>query len=79
MGIIQSIYLPFLLFLLALSMDLSAQNTSKAYNYEGTWVEDIVVEKGRTIYNLTKTYQITEAELFQLNPELKDGLKSGMK
>lgn len=79
MGIIQSIYLPFLLFLLALNMDLSAQNTSKAYNYEGKWVEDIVVEKGRTIYNLTKTYQITEAELLQLNPELKDGLKSGMK
>jgi len=33
------------------------------------------VEKGETITGLTQQYNISEAELFRLNPEIKDGLK----
>lgn len=36
------------------------------------------VVKDNTIYNLTRKYDITEAELLKLNPDLKEGLKLGM-
>lgn len=36
------------------------------------------VVKDNTIYNLTKKYDVTEADLLKLNPALKDGLKLGM-
>ena len=36
------------------------------------------VAKDNTIYNLTRKYDVTEAELLKLNPELKEGLKLGM-
>ncbi|MEZ5172800.1 MAG: LysM peptidoglycan-binding domain-containing protein [Bacteroidia bacterium] len=67
-----------LVFILMFSGLGKAQSSPKPYYYEGKWVEDIVVDKGRTIYNLTKTYNLTEKELFDLNPELKQGLKAGM-
>ena len=35
------------------------------------------VEKGQTIYSITKKYHITEEELYHYNPELKNGLKVG--
>jgi len=36
------------------------------------------VVKDDTVYNLTKRYNVTEADLMTLNPALKDGLKLGM-
>lgn len=36
------------------------------------------VIKGDTIYNLTHRYEISEEELYSLNPQLSDGLKVGM-
>jgi LysM repeat protein len=36
------------------------------------------VVKDDTVYNLTKKYEITEDELYAMNPTLKDGLKLGM-
>lgn len=36
------------------------------------------VEKGETIYSLTKRYQISEEKLADLNPMIKNGLKEGM-
>ncbi|MDV7186010.1 LysM peptidoglycan-binding domain-containing protein [Lutibacter sp. TH_r2] len=36
------------------------------------------VIKDDTVYNLTKRYNVSEQELLQLNPVLKDGLKLGM-
>ena len=36
------------------------------------------VVKDDTSYNLTKRFDVTEEELFRLNPPLKDGLKLGM-
>ncbi|MDF1517529.1 MAG: LysM peptidoglycan-binding domain-containing protein [Lutibacter sp.] len=36
------------------------------------------VVKDDTLYNLSKRYQISQAELLRLNPELSEGLKLGM-
>lgn len=35
------------------------------------------VEKGQTIYSITKQYNVTDSDLKKLNPELLNGLKSG--
>jgi len=37
-----------------------------------------LVVKDDTVYNLTKKYEISEEELYGMNPTLKDGLKLGM-
>lgn len=36
------------------------------------------VERGETFWGLEKKYRITQAELVELNPALKDGLKTGL-
>jgi len=46
-------------------------NKKKFYIYK--------VEKGETFYSLGKKFGVTEAELREFNPELKDGLKNKMK
>jgi LysM repeat protein len=46
-------------------------NKKKFYIYK--------VEKGETIYSLGKKFSVTEAELLEFNPDLKDGLKNKMK
>lgn len=33
------------------------------------------VQQGETVFSITQKYQITEADLFRLNPEVKNGLK----
>lgn len=68
-----------LFFLVLAPSDAFGQvDSTKGYDWNGDWVKNLVIEKGRTIYNLTKTYSITEDELIRLNPELKNGLKTGM-
>lgn len=57
---------------------LAQTDSTKAYEHKGVWVKNLVVEKGRTIYNLTKTFNTTQEELYRLNPELQDGLKLNM-
>ncbi|HNX43199.1 MAG TPA: LysM peptidoglycan-binding domain-containing protein [Bacteroidales bacterium] len=37
----------------------------------------IEVKQGQTLYSIEKQYNISEEELLRLNPELKDGLKTG--
>lgn len=54
-----------LLVLLVCGSTLSAQTSYISHR----------VEKGETITGLTNQYNISEAELFRLNPEIKDGLK----
>ncbi len=36
------------------------------------------VDKGHTVYKISKTYGITPEDLIRLNPEISDGLKPGM-
>lgn len=72
-------------FVLTMLMSIALFNNTVAqidstigYDWNGDWVKNLKVEKGKTIYNLTKTYNISESELYRLNPVLKDGLKTGM-
>ena len=51
--------------------DIRFINKAKFYLYK--------VEKGETIYSITKKFSVTEEALLQFNPELKDGLKNKMK
>jgi LysM repeat protein len=53
------------------------ENGQKVTLVENEYILHTVV-KDNTIYNLTRKYDVTEAELLQLNPDLKDGLKLGM-
>jgi LysM repeat protein len=52
-------------------------NQASEKNEDESFVFHTVV-KDNTIYNLTKKYQVTEAELLKLNPSLLEGLKLGM-
>ena len=81
MGIVTRTFLILVITFLGLSNNLIGQsNPSASYLWNGEYVRDLEVEKGRTIYNITKTFEVSEAELFRLNPELKEnGLKAGMK
>jgi LysM repeat protein len=63
---------------LKIGMNLEIPKVSKIQqdsdvNYEFHWVV-----KDDTLYNLSKRYHITQAELLRLNPSLKDGLKIGL-
>lgn len=81
MGIVTRTFLLLFITFLGLTNTLIGQtNPSSSYSWNGEYVRDLEVEKGRTIYNITKTYSISDTELFRLNPELKEsGLKAGMK
>ena len=46
-------------------------NTRKFYIYK--------VEKGETLYSLCRKFGVTQEELLEFNPDLKDGLKNKMK
>lgn len=53
----------------------------KSINLEGDEANQYVlhtVVKDNTLYNLSKKYEVSEAELMALNPALTDGLKLGM-
>lgn len=63
---------------LKVGMKLNIPGKSASKNQpESEYIFHTVV-KDNTIYNLTKRYDVTEAELLKLNPTLKDGLKLGM-
>lgn len=43
-----------------------------------TSVKTIIVQPKETLYNITKTYNVSTEQLMSWNPELKEGLKTGM-
>lgn len=54
-------------------------DTSKVYDYQGIPVKYIVIEKGKTMYSLSRENRVSQDSLLLLNPELSQGLKTGMK
>lgn len=40
--------------------------------------DEIIIKTGETLYSIGKMYNITVDDLIELNPQLSDGLKSGM-
>lgn len=58
--------------LIVICFAFAKASTAIAQNYK-----QHVVAQGETIYSIIQKYEITEAQLFELNPDLKLGLKAG--
>ena len=54
------------------------QDTSKVYEWNGMKFHYYKVEKGKTLYSISKMYQVSQDEILSMNPELTDGLKAGL-
>lgn len=61
---------------IGMKINIPSLKVSSEISEDGYILHTVV--KDNTIYNLTKKYDVTEAELLKLNPTLKDGLKLGM-
>jgi len=58
--------------------ELNKKDTSQVQWIKGNKFYVYKVEKGETIYSITKRFKVTEDELRKNNPDLKDGLKNKM-
>lgn len=54
------------------------QDTSKVYELNGQSFRFYKVEKGKTLYGISKLFQVTQDDILNLNPEATSGLKTGM-
>ncbi|MBA3985086.1 MAG: LysM peptidoglycan-binding domain-containing protein [Flavobacteriales bacterium] len=48
----------------------------KSFAFAQTSYQSHYVKQGETVFSITKQYNISEEELFRLNPEVKNGLKN---
>ena len=76
-------HLKYLFFIFLLSLGglqcICAQvDTSKVYEWNGKKFHFYKVEKGRTLYSISKMFQVSQDEILSMNPELTDGLKAGI-
>ena len=56
----------------------SAQrDTNVTYSWNGRIIRYYKVEKGKTLYGISKQFNIPQDTLIAVNPELKDGVKTG--
>ena len=53
------------------------KGATKAVIHQDGYIEH-TVKQGETIYSITKLYKVSFADLLKLNPELSEGLKTGM-
>jgi LysM repeat protein len=58
--------------------ELNKKDTSDVQWIKGNKFYVYKVEKGETIYSITKRFNVTEEDLKKNNPDLKDGLKNKM-
>jgi hypothetical protein len=58
--------------------ELNKKDTAQVQWIKGNKFYVYKVEKGETIYSITKRFNVTEDELKKNNPDLKDGLKNKM-
>ena len=76
-------HLKYLFFIVILSLGgmqgmYAQQDTSKVYEWNGMKFHYYKVEKGKTLYSISKMYQVSQDEILSMNPELTDGLKAGI-
>jgi len=72
----------FLLSIVLLLNTLLGLAQTKGQSTEEKWIDGKrylmhTVEKGQGLYGIKKIYQVTEKDIIEANPELKDGLKAG--
>ena len=75
-------HLKYLLFIFFFSLGgmqclYAQQDTSKVYEWNGMKFHYYKVEKGKTLYGISKMFQVSQDDILSINPEIKDGLKSG--
>ena len=75
-------HLKYLFFLFFLSLGgmqgmYAQQDTSKVYEWNGMKFHFYKVEKGRTLYSISKMFQVSQEDILSMNPEITDGLKAG--
>lgn len=58
--------------------DLNRKDTTQVQWIKGVKYYLYKVEKGETVYSITKRFNISEEDLMKNNPDLKDGLKNKM-
>ena len=54
------------------------QDTSRIYEWNGRQVKYMKIPKGKTLYSLSKETNTPQDSLIAINPELSNGLKTGM-
>ncbi len=54
------------------------QDTSKIYQYKDGYIRYYKVEKGKTLYSISKLFNQKQEDILALNPEAENGLKTGM-
>ncbi len=70
-----------LLFILSFGMcqkAFSQQDTSKVYEWNGGLIRFHTVEKGKTLYSISKMFQVKQEDILLMNPSAENGLKTGM-
>lgn len=78
MGMIK--YLVCLFAFLGLFVDhaTAQQDTSRVYEWNGRMVKNVKILKGQTLYSLSRETKTPQDSLIAINPELVNGLKTGM-
>jgi LysM repeat protein/ABC-type branched-subunit amino acid transport system substrate-binding protein len=76
-------HLKYLFFIVILSLSgmqgmYAQQDTSKVYEWNGMKFHFYKVEKGRTLYSISKMFQVSQEDILSMNPEITDGLKAGI-
>jgi len=79
MGIIKKISLLICILLLKGLHIYCQTDSSVVFKWNDRNVKYITVEKGKTLYGISKEHKISQEDIMQLNPELEAGLKAGMK
>ncbi|MFM2195276.1 MAG: hypothetical protein RL092_876 [Bacteroidota bacterium] len=54
------------------------QDTSRVYEWNGISIRYHKVEKGKTLYSISKLYNVKQEDILEINPEANEGLKAGM-
>jgi ABC-type branched-subunit amino acid transport system substrate-binding protein len=67
-----------LILLLLVNGIAAQQDTSKIYNWQGRQVRYLKIEKGKTLYSISKQYSVAQDTLIAWNPQLESGLKTDM-
>ncbi len=75
---LKYLFFIFLLSLGGLQCICAQQDTTKVYEWNGMKFHYFKVEKGRTLYSISKMFQVGQDEILSMNPELTDGLKTGI-
>jgi hypothetical protein len=55
----------------------SQQDTSRLYEWNGRMVKYVKIQKGKTLYSLSKETNTPQDSIIGINPELSNGLKTG--